>query len=53
MLIISKELRDQINTFLGGIQVPVSIAPNFLVVIKALNELPDAEQKAEVKKGKK
>lgn len=44
MLIISKELRDQINAFLGGIQVPVSLAPNFLTVIKALSELEEIKE---------
>lgn len=44
MLVISKELRDQINTFLGGIQVPVSVAPNFLAVIKALSELEEMKE---------
>lgn len=44
MLVISKELRDQINTFLGGIQVPVSVAPNFLAVINALSELEEMKE---------
>lgn len=44
MLIISKELRNQINAFLGGVQVPVSVAPNFLAVIKALSELKELKE---------
>lgn len=42
MLIISEELRDQINAFLSGIQVPVSVAPPFLTVIKELSNLEKA-----------
>lgn len=44
MLLISKELRDQINVFLSGISVPVSVAPNFLAVIKALSELEEQKE---------
>lgn len=41
MLMISEELRDNINKFISGIQVPVSVAPNFLEVIKALSQLQE------------
>lgn len=54
MLMISEELRDNINKFLGGIQVPVAIAPNFLEVIKRLDGLEKIpEVISPVKKGKK
>lgn len=54
MLIISEELRDNINKFLGGIQVPVFTAPHFLEVIKILSELQQMpENKEPEKKGKK
>lgn len=44
MFIISKELRDQINSFLGSLQVPVSAAPNFIAVIEALSSLKEVPE---------